>query len=170
VSPSCLLYNVGSTVLIQYLQLFITEVLNFFRRYDFYIHINSDHRGTYLNKNKKFCTSVSAVHRRSGMQQCSRSLKIHCDVYWQTCLQGIMLLLSVHRKTVSLSTRQLISLWRHIAKWRHHVCQFTDLGCKRDRQMRVLFRKIVKQTVASLETNSIIICQPMATALQRIKE
>jgi hypothetical protein len=33
------------------------------------------------------------------------------------------------------------------------------LGCKWDGQMRVLFRKIDKQTLGSLETNSTIICK-----------
>jgi hypothetical protein len=115
-----------------------------------------------------FCTSVSAVYRLPGMQQSTRRLEIHCDVYWQTCLQGVMLLLSPCSKTVPLSTWQLISLWRHIAKWRHHVCQFRDLGCKWDGQMRVLFKEIDKQTLSSPETSSTIIYQFYETTYRLI--
>jgi len=101
----------------------------------------------------------SAVCRLSDTQQGTRSLEIHCDMYWQTCLQGITLLLSVRDKTMPLSTRQLISLWRHISEWRHYVCRFTDFGCKWDRQMRCTFRQINKQTLGTQKNNSVIICQ-----------
>jgi len=73
--------------------------------YDLSTHINSGHHKIQV----RFCTIVSALYQPSGLQQSAWSVEIHCDVYWQTCLHCVKLLLNLRDKTLPLSTRQLIS-------------------------------------------------------------